>query len=352
MSGERSSAAIEPAPTGGFTILWLQSGGCGGCSMSLLNAESPPLFELLPLFGMRFLWHPSFSEESGHEVVDILERVRSGAETLDLLCVEGSVIRGPNGSGAFHMLPGAGRSMMRCIEELAPLARHVAAVGTCAAYGGVTSGGPNIAEACGLQFDGALPGGALGPEFRSRSGLPVINIAGCPTHPDWVTETLMLLKAEALSAADLDPLGRPRFFADQLVHQGCARNEFYEYKASATNLAEIGCMMEHLGCLGTQAHADCNTRPWNGGGSCTDGGYPCINCTAPEFEEPGRVFTETRTIGGVPVGLPSDMPKAWFIALASLSKAATPERLRRNAVSERMVETPEAKDTTAKRTRR
>ena len=28
-------------------------------------------------------------------------------------------------------------------------------------------------------------------------------------------------------------------------------------------------MMEHLGCLGTQAHADCNTRLWNGEGSCT-----------------------------------------------------------------------------------
>ena len=29
-------------------------------------------------------------------------------------------------------------------------------------------------------------------------------------------------------------------------------------------------------------------------------------------------------IAGIPVGLPSDMPKAWFMALASLSKAATP----------------------------
>jgi hypothetical protein len=34
------------------------------------------------------------------------------------------------------------------------------------------------------------------------------------------------------------------------------------------------------------------------------------------------------------------MPKAWFVALASLAKAATPERLRRNAQSEVISATP------------
>jgi hypothetical protein len=40
---------------------------------------------------------------------------------------------------------------------------------------------------------------------------------------------------------------------------------------------------------------------------------------------------ETPKIAGIPVGLPTDMPKAWFMALASLSKAATPERIGINA---------------------
>ena len=34
------------------------------------------------------------------------------------------------------------------------------------------------------------------------------------------------------------------------------------------------------------------------------------------------------------------MPKAWFVALAALSKAATPPRLRANATAERLVLTP------------
>ena len=79
----------------------------------------------------------------------------------------------------------------------------------------------------------------------------------------------------------------------------------------------MGCMMEHLGCVGTQAVGDCNIRGWNGGSSCTRAGYACINCTAPEFEEASHPFSETPKFAGIPVGLPSDMPKAWFMALAT-----------------------------------
>jgi Ni,Fe-hydrogenase I small subunit len=95
-----------------------------------------------------------------------------------------------------------------------------------------------------------------------------------------------------------------------------------------------------MGCKGTQAHGDCNTRLWNGSGSCTRGGYACINCTAPGFEEPGHSFAVTPKIAGIPIGLPTDMPKAWFVALASLSKAATPHRVRQNAVNDHAVIPP------------
>jgi Ni,Fe-hydrogenase I small subunit len=129
-------------------------------------------------------------------------------------------------------------------------------------------------------------------------------------------------------------------YADHLVHHGCDRNEFYEYKASAHQPTDGGCLMEHMGCVGTQAHGDCNKRLWNGQGSCTRGGYACINCTAPEFEEPGHPFVRTPKLAGIPIGLPTDMPKAWFVALSSLSKAATPVRLKQNAVSDRIKVAP------------
>ncbi len=323
-----------------MNILWLQSAGCGGCTMSLLCAESPGVLDLLEGAGLELLWHPALSAATGGEVRALLAQVESGALPLDILCVEGSILRGPNGTGRFQMLSGTGRSMLDWVTSLAAKARHVVAVGTCATYGGVTSAGENPADAVGVQYEGVEMGGALSRDFRSGSGMPVINVAGCPTHPDWVTETLLLLASDQLDQAGLDGYGRPRFYADHLVHHACPKNEFYEYKASATNLSEGGCMMEHLGCVGTQAVGDCNIRTWNGEGSCTRAGYPCINCTAPEFEEPGHGFTETPKFAGIPVGLPTDMPKAWFMALASLSKAATPRRVRENAVADRLVVPP------------
>lgn len=321
-------------------LLWVQSGGCGGCTMSLLGAEAPDLLTTLEAAHIEILWHPSLSEETGAEARDLMDRIIDGRESLDIFCLEGSVMRGPHGTGRFHMMPGTDQSVMARVHALASRAAYVVAVGSCAAYGGVTAAGGNAVDACGLAYEGAMQGGLLGPMFRSGAGLPVINIAGCPIHPGWLAETLHMIADGAFSPEALDEWGRPVFYTSHLVHHGCGRNEFYEYKASAEQLSDMGCMMENLGCKGTQARADCNIRPWNGGGSCLTGNYPCINCTAPDFEEPSHSFTQTPKIAGIPVGLPTDMPKAWFVALASLSKAATPARLRENATSDRIRSLP------------
>ncbi len=343
-----------------LNLLWLQSGGCGGCSMSLISAESPDILSSLQSVNINLLWHPSLSEHSGHELLELIQNIVAGEIKLDILCLEGSVIQGPDGSGLFHRLSGTQSPMRDSIKELSLLSEYVLAVGSCAAFGGITAAGGNPSEACGLQYDGSQLGGLLGKNFNSKSGLPVINIAGCPTHPNWIIETLSQI---ALSNKDmsnkkmfnkdmsnkdmsdlemtgLDEFNRPRSYTDHLVHHACPRNEYYEYKASAQKASDLGCLMENMGCVGTIAQADCNTRLWNGEGSCIRGGYACINCTAPDFEEPGHCFNKTPKIAGIPIGLPTDMPKAWFVALASLSKAATPVRLRRNAVADHIVIKP------------
>ena len=331
-----------------MNLLWLQSGGCGGCSMSLLCADTPDFDALLTSAGIRLLWHPALSLASGDEVLALLDDCRAGRVPVDVLCVEGAILRGPQGSGRFHLLAGSGRPMMLWVQELAAQAGHVVAVGSCAAWGGVSATGANATEACGLQYGNGQPGGLLGAAFRAGGGLPVINVAGCPTHPGWVLDTLMALAGDALRADDLDALARPRFYADQLVHHGCSRNEYYEFKASAEKPSDLGCLMEHMGCKGTQAHADCNTRLWNGEGSCTRGGYACISCTEPGFQDPGHAYHRTPKLAGIPIGLPTDMPKAWFVALASLSKSATPRRVRQNSTADHLVVSPAIKSTKLK----
>lgn len=212
--------------------------------MSLLNAEGPDLIAAFEAAGIEILWHPSLSQASGSEVLALLKRLSSGEEQFDILCLEGAVMRGPSGTGRFHMMAGSERPAMDWIADLARKAAYVVAVGSCAAFGGITAAADNEVEACGLIYTGLEPGGLLGADFRAASGLPVINVAGCPIHPDWLTEALHMLAAGRLTPGDLDEWQRPLAYTVHLVHHGCSRNEFYEFKASAEKLCDRGCMME------------------------------------------------------------------------------------------------------------
>jgi ferredoxin hydrogenase small subunit len=238
-------------------------------------------------------------------------------------------------------MAGDGRPLTDWVRRLSAQARWVFAIGSCSAFGGLSASTPgNPLQATGLQYEVDDFGGLLGEAFVSHGGMPVVNIAGCPVHPGWVVDTLEKLALEGLQPGDLDELGRPLLYADQLVHHGCPRNEYYEFKASAKKHSDQGCLMENLGCKGTQAHADCNVRTWNGMGSCLRGGFACITCVEPGFEAPGHPFQETRKLAGIPIGLPADMPKAWFVALAALSKSATPKRVRANSMADHTVVRP------------
>ena len=66
------------------------------------------------------------------------------------------------------------------------------------------------------------------------------------------------------------------------------------------------------------------------------------------FEEPGHPFHQTPKVAGIPIGLPTDMHKAWFVALASLSKSATPQRVKLNSLANHLVVAPQIKKTRLK----
>ena len=209
-----------------MNLVWLQASGCGGCTMSLLGADLAALFGTLENAGIDIAYHPAVSEASGDTARRLIEDCASGGLPVDILCVEGAMLRGPGGSGRYHLLAGTERPMFEWVRDIARRAHHVLAIGSCTAFGGVSATGDNATEACGLQYDGDAPGGLLGADFRSGAGLPVINVAGCPAHSGWVVETLLQLVDRGFTADQLDALGRPRLFADHLVHHGCPGNEF------------------------------------------------------------------------------------------------------------------------------
>ncbi|MFW6189584.1 MAG: HupU protein [Planctomycetota bacterium] len=312
-------------------LLWLQASCCGGETVSLLNAEQPDLLTTFDLLGVDLVWHPAFSETQGAAARELLRKCESGDKRLDILVVEGAV---PAGGGA----PQPGRrqepGIARRIGALADVAGYVMAAGTCAAFGGVMSAGQNPRHALGLQFARAQHGGLLGSEFRSSAGLPVVNVPGCPAHPDWLTGTLTRLAGGELAEDDLDQYSRPEMFYSKLAHHGCPRNEYYEFKASAQKYSQQGCLFENLGCKGTQCDSDCNERLWLARtGSCTRGGFPCLSCTSPKWPDGFVPFFETEKIGDIPTTLPLDVPKAWYVGISGLAKLACPKRLSVNAVS-------------------
>ncbi len=320
-----------------INLLWVQGGSCSGDTMSFLNSEQPDIITAIRMLNINLLWHPSLCIEMGDKVIKILEDLIQEKKRLDILVVEGAIPLGPDKSGRYFVLHG--RPFKDWILDLAKVCQYIVAVGTCSSFGGVPSAGPNPTDVTGLQFLHNEKGGLLGSNYTAKSGFPVINLPGCPAHPDWLIETLVALLLGRLNQNGLDTYHRPKLFYSHLCHHGCERNEYYEFKASAEEYSQQGCMFENLGCKGTICDSDCNIRLWLGRtGSCTRGGFPCIACTSPDFPDAQRPYFETVKVAGIPITLPRDVPKAWYLGIVGLSKAATPERLKKNALSFKRVD--------------
>ena len=70
------------------------------------------------------------------------------------------------------------------LDRLAPKALAVLAVGTCATYGGIHAMAGNPTGAMGVPD-------YLGWKWKSKAGLPIVCVPGCPAHPDNLSETLL-----------------------------------------------------------------------------------------------------------------------------------------------------------------
>lgn len=302
-------------------IVWMQTGACSGDSMALLCADRPSIENLVEHYGQNFLWHPSLTAE--HRFGDVLDALLSGREKLDILCIEGSLITGPFGTGMFDSY--RGRAKIDIVKALAPHARYVVAVGSCSAFGGIPAAPPNPTDSIGLQFERERPGGLLGPDWRSRAGLPVINLAGCPTHPTTITRSLALIADD--QPLELDALNRPRAFYGSTVHQGCTRNEYHEYDLEETQFGGRGCLFFNLGCQGPNTLANCNSELWNRRSSKPRAGVPCFGCTSPDFPRDGDLF-RTEKLGAVPLKLPLGVSRAQYMAYKNLAHAAAPKRVK------------------------
>lgn len=312
------------------TLLWFQGGACSGNTISFLNAEEPTVCDLLTDFGIEFLWHPSLGMELGEQAQAMFHDLARGVKPLDIFVFEGTVIKAPNGTGRYNMF--AERPMLEWVNELAPQAGIVVAIGDCACWGGIPAVAPNPSDSIGLQYMRREHGGFLGKEFRSKLGLPVINIPGCPAHPDWISQIVVALAAGRAGDLALDDLQRPTTFFTSFTQTGCTRSQYFEYKQSTMEFGQgtrKGCLFYEFGCRGPMTHSPCNRILWNRQSSKTRAGMPCTGCTEPEFPffdlAPGTVFKTQKISGAIPKDMPTGMDPISYVGLAAAARVAAPQ---------------------------
>ncbi len=254
-------------------VVWLQGQGCTGCSVSLLNSTSPPIADvLLKIISLQY--HPTVMASEGKDALGNLFAIAKEYKGKFSIAVEGAIPTAENGKycivGDYHHKE---YSMMALLKELAPQAGSVLAIGTCAAYGGIPAAKGNVTGATGVM------------DFFKQEGIktPVVNIPGCPPHPDWIV----------LSIAHLLEKGIPELlFFGENIHDNCPRLEAYEEgEMSEIISSPKGCRMD-LGCKGPDTYADCFERKWNSGLNwCVDNAI-CIGCVEPGFPDASSPFYE------------------------------------------------------------
>ncbi len=305
-------------------LLWLQGGACSGNTMSFLNAEEPTVVELVTDFGINILWHPSIGLEIGQQVSDLLNDILAGKVQLDILVFEGSLVQGPNGTGTMNYF--ADRPMIDWIRELSAVTQYNVAIGDCATWGGIPAVPPNPSESTGMQFHKKVKGGFLGENYVSKGGLPVINIPGCPAHPDWVTQILVAISTGRIKDVLIDDYHRPKTFFTDFVQTGCPNVRNFIQKEDGGFGKRGGCLFYEVGCRGPMTRASCNNILWNRHSSKTRANHPCLGCTEPGFPhndlKKGSVLKTMKYLGVWPKEVPAGESKLMYYFKAGVGKVS------------------------------
>ena len=181
-----------------------------------------------------------------------------------VLIIEGSIpneeINGEGHWAAMGVDPETGQPITtnEWVDRLAPKAAAVVAIGTCATYGGIPAMKNNPTGAMGLPD-------YLGWNWKSKAGLPVVCIPGCPAQPDNTTETLLYLVlhlAGLAPAPELDEALRPKWLFGRTVREGCNRAGFTEQGKFATEYGDDPRCLVKLGCKGPVVKCNVPVRGW------------------------------------------------------------------------------------------
>ncbi|MGD8450807.1 MAG: hydrogenase small subunit [Phycisphaerae bacterium] len=278
MAGHLAPAALAQLQKvlgrgGGPRVIWLQGAGCDGCAISALNSIHYATIDdvLLNTIDLRF--QNNLQAAAGDLAVSAIEG--GTAEPGYILIVEGAI---PTGAAGKYCRLWPGMTMLDALNTYAANASYIIALGACACFGGVTGGAPNPTAASGV-------GGILGDDPR------LINLPGCPAHPDWLVGTITYLLTNG-HVPPVDAHRRPLQYFGERIHDNCFKRQKHCGELTfAEKLGDEGCM-EYLGCKGKHTYSDCPIRKWNSSGPqqygvnwCVGAHSPCLGCVNPTFPD-------------------------------------------------------------------
>lgn len=265
-----------------YPVIWFQGAACTGCAVSILNSVSPSVRNLLvdpvlPGKHISMVFHPNVMAGSGDAAFEAAQTTAKDVKGGFILVVEGAVPL--NEDGLFCCVGEDGDRPIpftESLEKFASNALAIVAFGTCSSFGGIPAGEPNPTGCVSVR------------DFLAQKNIatPLINLPGCPPHPDWFVGTVAQVLLAGLPSPDqIDDYLRPRAFYGKLIHENCSRRASFDEGKFAKNLGDEGCLYE-MGCKGPVTYADCPTRRWNSAVSwCVGAGGPCSGCTQPEFPD-------------------------------------------------------------------
>jgi hydrogenase small subunit len=247
-------------------VIWLSFQECTGCVESLLRSSHPTLEHLiLDLISLDY--SETLSAAAGHQVEAARAESIMQNKGRFVLVVDGAVPT--KDKGIYCKI--AGKTALQILNETAPHAGAIIAMGSCASWGGVAAAGPNPTDAVGI------------PELLP--GKKVVTIPGCPPNPYNLLSTV-LYYITFKKLPELDEKGRPKFAYSRIIHENCERRPHFDAGRFAMQFGDDmhrkgGCLYK-LGCKGPETYANCPTVLFGetGAGTWPVGiGHPCFGCS-------------------------------------------------------------------------
>lgn len=292
MNGIQITSSLLGVPIKEIHLLWITAGlGCDGESVAMTAATQPSIEDIvmgaIPGIPKVHLHNPLLAYENGDEFMQFFHDAAAGKLDPFILVIEGSIpdeTNKPEGYWAtFGVDKKTGQPTLTTdwIDRLAPGAEAVMAVGTCATYGGIHAMEGNPTGAMGLPD-------YLGWDWKSKAGIPIVCVPGCPTLADNLMEALLYLLYQSVGRAPMIPLDdalRPTWLFGQTVHENCDRGGYYEQAQFGEEYGSNQCIVK-LGCWGPVVQCNIGKRGVVAGvGGCPSVGGICIGCTMPGFPD-------------------------------------------------------------------